>query len=133
MKPRIEKHSLVVPQGAADLFSSVCEAGARRHYALWLRANQAAVSSMNGSGVQHHLPAMKLAIATLVLKILNTALPAFSATHKHAEGGLYQVMGECKVHTDRDSWVDGVRYRNEKGEEFIRTKADFNKRMTGLK
>lgn len=57
----------------------------------------------------------------------------FKPTHRHAEGGLYQVIGKfVKVKAGKDSWVVGVRYRNAEGMEFIRTLTEFDERMTGV-
>jgi hypothetical protein len=133
MKQKLEKHLLPIPRAAGELFGSIHKAGSDRHSWLWLSANQVAAAAMNGAGAEIHLPAMKLAVSTAVLRVLDLARPGFRATHKHAEGGLYQVLGELKINIGPDKWEKGVRYRNEKGEEFARSKSYFNKRMVELK
>lgn len=60
----------------------------------------------------------------------------FKPTHRHAEGGEYQVLGKLKVHIVRVReyfWADAVLYRNEKGEQFVRTKVDFEDRFKEIK
>lgn len=41
----------------------------------------------------------------------------FLPTHRHADGGYYQLIGECpgKLHFDDSEWGDGVVYRSESG------------------
>lgn len=56
----------------------------------------------------------------------------FIATHRHAEGGLYRLLGYVQVHVAKDTWASGVHYRSEDQMEFVRTLADFNERFTNL-
>lgn len=57
----------------------------------------------------------------------------FQATHKHAQGGLYQLLGRPHVHAGKDTWVPGVLYTNQKGQQFVRTLENFNKRFKEIK
>lgn len=61
----------------------------------------------------------------------------FFATHRHADGGLYEVLREVKIHVWNQeaqsySWEDGVLYKDGRGREYVRTKDDFHTRFTAL-
>jgi hypothetical protein len=59
---------------------------------------------------------------------------AFEPTHRHAEGGEYQIIGTfVKLHAGPDNWLTGIRYRDAKGNEFVRTVDDFENRFTPIR
>lgn len=56
----------------------------------------------------------------------------FQPTHRHAEGGLYRLLGPVQIHVSKDTWVAGVRYRDAAGKQYVRILADFDERMEEL-
>lgn len=57
----------------------------------------------------------------------------FRPTHKHFEGGIYEVMDTAlQVQTAANTWQPAVRYRDETGREFVRPASVFNDRFTSL-
>lgn len=72
--------------------------------------------------------------ARAVLATLNatpSATSPFNPTHKHAEGGLYQVLGQIKVKAGFE-WEPAVLYRNEEGMQFCRTEQEFGARFVPI-
>lgn len=66
-----------------------------------------------------------------------SAPAGWQPTHRHAEGGMYQLLGEIKVHvhhavTGNYAWLRGFLYRNEEGMQFARVGHDFEDRFTPL-
>lgn len=59
-------------------------------------------------------------------------LSAFQPTHRHAEGGLYQVVdGDGLFHLG-GQWVPAVIYRCKNNGYYCRTKDEFERRFTAL-
>lgn len=56
----------------------------------------------------------------------------FRPTHRHAEGGQYQVLDFTLKVQVGGHWLRAVRYRNAEGMEFVRDEHTFNKRFTTL-
>ena len=71
------------------------------------------------------------------IEAMNSLFDDFHATHRHARGGLYQVLDtSVKVQLVEKSsggdvigWVPAVRYRNDKGEQFVRARGRFEERF----
>lgn len=59
--------------------------------------------------------------------------PPFKPTHRHAEGGLYQLMMHVRMRFGPDDhWEPGVCYRDDSGMHYCRTRIDFDTRFTLL-
>lgn len=58
-----------------------------------------------------------------------SATSSFTPTHRHAEGGLYEVLNYPKVHVGHNTWSPGCRYRNSDGAEFVRLMDEFEARF----
>lgn len=61
----------------------------------------------------------------------------FVPTHRHAEGGEYEMLECLQVHCNEayegsPTWQDGVLYRNADNKLCVRTVEDFNERFTKL-
>jgi hypothetical protein len=56
----------------------------------------------------------------------------FRPTHQHAEGGVYQVLGYCEVHTADGAWEPAVVYIGKDGFKYVRTAENFNARFKPL-
>lgn len=66
------------------------------------------------------------------VKSLESATP-FRATHRHAEGGLYQLLDDkLDVHVASNTWMPAVRYRNAEGREFVRTWQQWRERFNPI-
>lgn len=60
------------------------------------------------------------------------ALP-FIPTHRHAEGGMYQVLASDNLMVQIEGrWFNAIRYRDAWDREFVRDAGTFSKRFTAL-
>jgi hypothetical protein len=50
-------------------------------------------------------------------------------THRHVEGGLYQLLARCMIHTAENTWVQGVLYTDSAGELYTRTLDSWDARF----
>lgn len=61
----------------------------------------------------------------------NAISDEFRPTHRHAEGGLYQVIGNIQVRLS-GNWITCVLYKNEGGAQFARLAGSFAERFEPL-
>ena len=52
----------------------------------------------------------------------------FKATHRHKEGGLYEMRAMLQMRVDGE-WFPAVLYRNEGMASFVREQSDFYRRF----
>jgi hypothetical protein len=64
---------------------------------------------------------------------------SLGAKYQHAKGGIYTVLGFCKMKNDQTrSWEEAVIYVSHpaeklKGDLYVRSKADFTQRFTEVR
>lgn len=72
----------------------------------------------------------------MTTKMSQQLISHFSATHQHADGGLYEVLDFPRVKLTHGpyegTWVSGVLYRDINHVLCVRTLENFNERFTKL-
>jgi len=99
---------------------------------LKYRANVLAFRISAGQVTKLDEEKAELSALEWALRELETVRPEvapFQRTHRHAEGGFYQVLDtKLKVQMGQ-VWLNAVRYRNAEGMEFVRDVHTFEKRF----